>query len=250
MRPCKRGNSPLPQGFTHYRDAFDHLLNAIGKGYSKGRPIAQYCSYCERVIATNLAVEHVQPKDGPHGRPDLKNEWDNFLLACVNCNSTKGNKAVNFNELFLPDRDNTFLAFEYDIDGTVSPRAGLTAKQKSLAQRTIDLVGLNAGIANNGTVVSKDKRNQRINAYLSAIDSLEDFQSDPNNEALKRATVKSMVTSGYFSIWMKVFDNYPDMKSKFIDAHNGTRASGCFNGVADAISPHPNTDNLECGSKI
>lgn len=250
MRPCKRGNTPEPQGFTQYRYAFDHLLNAIGKGYSQGKPIAQYCSYCERVIVTNLAVEHIQPKDGPYGRPDLENEWDNFLLACVNCNSTKGNKRVNFNELFLPDRDNTFLAFDYDINGVVTPRAGLTDKQKSLAQRTIDLVGLNAGISNNGTAVSKDKRNQRINAYLSAMDSLEDFQSNPNNEALKRATVKSMVTSGYFSIWMKVFVNYPEMKSKFIDAHNGTRESGCFNEQAVPISPHPNTDDLEFGGKI
>ena len=240
MRPCRRGNSPRFEDFRNYKDAFDHLLNAFGKGYVRNIPLAQYCSYCERVINTNLAVEHIQPKDGPFGRPELENSWTNFLLACVNCNSTKSSKEVKLEEVFLPDRDNTFYAFEYDINGMVTAKAGLNPAQKAMAKRTIDLVGLNAGIANGGEVVSKDRRNQRINAYLSALDSLEDFKTDPDNEALQRATVKSMVTSGYFSIWMKVFEPYQTMRIKFIQAIKGTQESGCFDASSNAITPHPN----------
>ncbi len=39
-------------------------------------------------IATNLAVEHIQPKDDER-YPELEGSWDNYLLGCVNCNSTK-----------------------------------------------------------------------------------------------------------------------------------------------------------------
>jgi len=106
-----------------------------------------YCSYCERRVVTNLAVEHIQPKDGPHGHPHLIGRWENFLLACVNCNSTKRDKNVVLANVFLPDRDNTFAAFSYLPDGTVQPAATLATALMGKASDTLALTGLDKKIS-------------------------------------------------------------------------------------------------------
>ncbi len=49
MRPVFRGNSPRAADYANYRDAFVELASRIGL----------FCSYCERRIATQLAVEHI-----------------------------------------------------------------------------------------------------------------------------------------------------------------------------------------------
>ena len=126
MRPVLRGNSPQATEYDSYRDAFGELTARIG----------MFCSYCERRIATQLAVEHIQPK----GLPDyahLRGRWENFLLGCVNCNSTKGDKDVVLANVLLPDRDNTAAAYEYTMDGKITIPAGLTTDQRTIAERTL-----------------------------------------------------------------------------------------------------------------
>jgi uncharacterized protein (TIGR02646 family) len=250
MRPVSKGSSPAGVTFEDYRESFDYLLKKIGNGEHRGMILAQYCSYCERVIYTNLAVEHIEPKKGAYAKPLLKNSWTNFLLACVNCNSNKGSKRVQFDKLYFPDRDNTFHAFEYRHNGEVCPNPTLTPPQKSNASRTINLLGLNKPIATDVTGVAKDRRTQRLNAFNLALDSLEDVKSDPTNPVIQNLVVKGMVSSGYFSIWMKVFKDYPNIRSMFIDAIKGTRESGCFDANGDVLKPHPNPDKLELGGKI
>ncbi len=102
--------------YDNHRDAFEELTARIG----------MFCSYCERRIPTFLAVEHIQPK-GLLAYAHLRGTWDNFLLGCVNCNSTKGDQDVVPAELLLPDRDNTAAAYEYTMDGTITISAWLTA---------------------------------------------------------------------------------------------------------------------------
>ena len=100
MRPIRRGGSPRHSDFNNYKDAKAYLVSRLGS----------YCSYCERRIATMLAVEHIQPKDLPaYGH--LTGRWENFLLGCVNCNSTKKDKDVQLDTILLPDRDNTFAVY-------------------------------------------------------------------------------------------------------------------------------------------
>ncbi len=119
MRPVRRGASPRTTDFADYAQAKPELVSRLGS----------YCSYCERRIPTNLAVEHLQPKRGPSGHPDLAGRWENFLLACVNCNSTKGDKPVVLADVLLPDRDNTFAAYTYTEDGKVSVVASLRPRR-------------------------------------------------------------------------------------------------------------------------
>ncbi len=137
MRPVKRGPSPRTGDFESYRDARPFLVARLGL----------YCSYCERRVVTQLAVEHLQPKDGPHGRPDLKGRWENYLLACVNCNSTKGDKRVVFKELLFPDRDNTFVALTYQADVKVEPAQGLADPLREMTPATLALTGLDKRIS-------------------------------------------------------------------------------------------------------
>ncbi len=83
MRPVKRqtlnrhgilGLSDSPYGM--YRGL---LLSDLGS----------YCSYCEIVLTHSVEVEHKVAKGAIATWDNL---WDNFLLACKNCNASKGDK--------------------------------------------------------------------------------------------------------------------------------------------------------------
>ncbi|MEZ5355444.1 MAG: HNH endonuclease [Bryobacteraceae bacterium] len=153
MRPVRRGPSPRTLDFEDYTEAKADLVARLGP----------YCSFCERRIPTNLAVEHIQAK---HLHPNLIGRWDNFLLACVNCNSTKGKKNVLLSELLLPDRDNTFTAFDYLEDGRVLPTESLTRDRKEMASASLALTGLEKTGSEtqdqNEEVVALDRASQRM----------------------------------------------------------------------------------------
>ena len=80
MRRVDRGPWPLddantPKSFQPYNKAKADLLSRLGG----------YCRYCERT--GDLHIEHVVPTNH---RPDLEQEWTNFLFGCANCNAIKG----------------------------------------------------------------------------------------------------------------------------------------------------------------
>jgi uncharacterized protein (TIGR02646 family) len=245
MRPVKRGPSPQTGDFEAYRDALPFLGSRLGC----------YCSYCERRVATQLAVEHLQPKDGPHGRPELEGRWENYLLACVNCNSTKLCKRVDFRDLLFPDRDNTFAALTYQADGKIEPAPGLSDSVRSMARATLALTGLDKRISDardeNGRLIAIDRVAQRMEAWLVAEEARIDVNAAPGNDAVRRGAIRTAQGYGFFSIWMTVFANDPDMRNRLIDAFDGTRASGCFDPVTTLpVSPAPNPDALADGSKV
>jgi len=255
LRPIRRGNSPIGNEiYPTYQKAKEDLIDRFSSGWNNGRHIASYCSYCERKIETNLAVEHIKPKDGEFGHPELERTWSNFLLACVNCNSTKGKKEILFYNLFLPDRDNTFYAFEYTADGMIKPRDTLSYTNKARASNTLKLLGLDKETRETysatGNLIALDRRRQRIEIWGEAKEALLDYRDNIESQVVKKFIVKNMLLSGFFSIWMTVFDDYSEMKNQFINAIHGTRESGCFNDEANIITPHPNEDKLEGGSKI
>jgi uncharacterized protein (TIGR02646 family) len=242
MRPIVRGASPQAEDFVDYRDAFGELAARIGL----------FCSYCERRIATQLAVEHIQPKGGPHGRPDLEFRWENFLLACANYNSTKGDKDVVLASLLLPDRDNTAAAYEYAMDGRIELAAGLTSSERNLAQATLALVGLDKRLSqvldSNGQLVAIDRVAQRMEVWLIALDSKEELKSN-QNEAFRRQIARTATGHGFFSIWMRVFEEDPVMRRLLITSFKGT-ATDCFDPTTTrTVSPRP-PNGLPNGSKI
>lgn len=228
MRPVTRGTSPLAGDFTHYADAYPFLVGRLEK----------YCSYCERYLPTGLAVEHIQPKVL---HPALERRWENFLLGCVNCNSTKGDRVVLLHDLLLPDRDNTFAAFEYGDDGHVLPAAHLSAATRVLAEQTLTLTGQNTrrGLPRDRNLrrVALDRISQRRETWLMALRSRENLQRR-SIEELREAIVSLALAVGFFSIWMKVFEADPDMRGRFIRAFPGT-AADCFDAATLPVSPRP-----------
>lgn len=243
MRPIRRGASPRQGDFTHYRDAFPDLVSRLGL----------YCSYCERPILTQLAVEHIQPKGLPAYQP-LQGRWENFLLACVNCNSTKKDKPVSLSDVLLPDRDNTLAAYLYSAGGEIQVSSQLNAHAQQLAQATLVLVGLDQRgqtIADaNGRLIALDRVKQRMLAWLNADRAKQLLASQPDNAAVAEMVVHLAQATGFFSIWMEVFRADPDMCRRLIDAFPGTRGSGCFDPQnSSLVQPAPNPDQLPHGGK-
>lgn len=245
MRPVCRGASPIAADFDPYAKAQPYLISRLGG----------YCSYCERRVATQLAVEHIQPKGLP-AYAHLIGRWDNYLLGCVNCNSTKKDKDVVLADILLPDRDNTFAAFTYKPDGTVVPSAVCTAlglNQK--AKDTLALTGLDKRISvavdENGRQVAIDRVSQRMEVWAVAEEAKSDVDANPGNDAVRRGAIRTAKGYGFFSIWMTVFQNDRDMRNLLLDAFDGARGSGCFDPMTTApVSPAPNPDALQDGGKL
>lgn len=222
MRPVKRGVAP--RVYTNYQDAGPDLQARLG----------DYCSYCERQIETNLAVEHVQPKNPV---PALRNEWTNFLLGCGNCNSSKGATPVVVADYLWPDIDNTLRAFEYGIGGLVSPSPHLPAEIKAKAQQSITLTGLDKDPGNPNIQrkpTSSDKRwSRRFEAWQLAEGSRKRL-TKADTPQLREQIVETALGRGMFSIWYHAFVGDADMRRRLREAFMGT-ATECFDPNEDPL---------------
>lgn len=137
MRPIVKGPSPQDQ-YLHYRDALDDLTERVG----------YFCSYCEQPIKHATEVEHVQPKSL---EPELERSWENLLLSCKSCNSTKGNEPVNLDQVAIPDRDNTFRGLVFLEGGRIGISPDLTDAQTELmAHRQTREAGPTSGCREQG----------------------------------------------------------------------------------------------------
>ena len=211
-----------------------------------------YCSYCERHIQTGLAVEHIQPKglklpDGSEPYRHLEGCWTNFLIACINCNSTKLDKDVDLTTILLPDRDNTLMAFVYSADGKIAPVLGAPASATAL----IHLVGLSKDVRqtydHNGELIALDRASQRMETWDLALRNRARWQRRPTTE-LKESIVELAGKSGFFSIWMTVFSAESELRREFIRAFKA--APDCFDPTTTApVSPRP-ANGLAHGGKI
>lgn len=228
MRPVERGDWPvgddgLPIQFKDYGDAKAMLIERIG----------MYCSYCEMPIRNSPAVEHVQPKSKV---PELERNWCNFLLACAYCNSIKGDEPIKFGNYFWPDHDNTLRAFSY-LEIIVSPASTLDPHHKARALRTIELTGLNRWPYGPCEPSHDDNRwSLRREAWQKAQRARGHLRSQ-NTPEMRMQIVDTATSTGFWSIWMKVFDDDADMRRRFIEAFAGT-SSCCFDATCQAL-PRP-----------
>jgi hypothetical protein len=221
MRPVERGVAP--QIYAQYGDAIEDLKSRLG----------DYCSYCERQVAASLAVEHVIPKSL---RPELEKEWNNFLLGCTNCNSVKSDREVEINNFIWPDRDNTLLAFVYSKGGFVKLADNLDNDLKTKAQALLDLVGLQRHPARGWVKpAKKDKRWQdREESWATAEKCRDLFESLEQADAARDLVLEVAKNNGFFSVWMTVFTDYPDIRKELIKLFPGTALS-CFDSNGNPI---------------
>lgn len=222
MRPINKGNSP--RVFEKYEHAKQPLTERIGI----------YCSYCERRIPTNLAIEHIFPKNAALGYAHLECEWDNFLLACVNCNSAKGTTIINEQTYLLPDRDNTLPYYEYLENGTVESRGNPPIN--TYAENTLILVGLNkVSYPDEDALIQQalERAGQRKSTYdLAARYRMKYDQNSIDIESI----VDLAIGYGFFSIWMKAFEGLPAVRQALINTFIGTEVT-CFDANTDPVSP-------------
>jgi uncharacterized protein (TIGR02646 family) len=217
MRPIERGIAP--KRYTKYKDAIGDLEKQLGI----------YCSYCERPLCIGLAVEHILPKNL---HPELETEWNNFLLSCPNCNSLKSDKSVKIEDCCWPDRDNTFLAFAYLKGGFIQPATNLSNEQQIKAQLLLDLVGLQNHVMSGWSrPAARDKRWQdREETWKLAEIHKIHFDNSPRTDKDIQNVMDLAKGYGFFSVWMTVFANYPDIKKELISLFPGTATSCFING--------------------
>ena len=222
MRPVVRGDCPQDGNGADIR--FSEYANARGDMIIR---LGEYCSYCEMQLDASLAIEHIKPKQPPGAsvvRPERALAWNNFLLACTNCNSTKGNTEVNLDDCLWPDRDNTFMALKYAEGGLVSSVPGI---MQDKANRLISLVGLDK---TPDTSTASDRRWQnRRETWDMATRAMENLASC-NNSYMKDQIVETAQAKGFWSTWMTVFKDDPDMLRRFIEAFPGTDTD-CFDAA-------------------
>lgn len=237
MRPIDRGNASST--YANYQDAKPDLVKRLGT----------YCSYCERRVTTNLAIEHILPKDENLPYSHLRNEWTNFLLGCVNCNSAKKTEVVDFDQYVLPDRDNTFMGYVYEETGLVTLNTTLTSQQQDFLQNTINMVAINRydhiNWDQNTLFTALERFSQRIQAWEQAKEAREDYD---NGEVNLRRICREACATGFFSIWMAVFEGVPAVRKALINAFPNT-AQDCFDENGNPISPRPQ-NGLQSSGKI
>lgn len=221
MRTVDKGQKPLDVAgleivFSEYTEARRYLIDRIG----------EYCSYCERHIPSSLAVEHIKPKKH---NTHLELEWDNLLLACPNCNSTKGHTNINVQDYALPHIDDTYNWFLYDSTAIVKPKLGLSAIQSNKTQNTITLVGLDKPSPTINTKewkIASDRRYEhRLQTYIDA----QRYASNYLNKSLVSRSemlelLETIVLSrGFWSIWMDAFSAFPEVTTRLRRIFIGTR---------------------------
>jgi uncharacterized protein (TIGR02646 family) len=197
-------------GFAEYGHARPYLTRRIGA----------YCSYCERPMSSDRAIEHVRQK---HRNPELEREWTNFLLACRNCNSNKGTKvetAADLDRYLWPHRDRTLDAFDYTV-GRVRLAQTKDVQLRHKAKNTAALVGLTkrpgAGLTRQQLMHRSDNRwDERDQAWDEATSAREDLRA-VDTPRVRQLILKLARKTGFWSVWMTVFRDDEQMQRALCD---------------------------------
>jgi uncharacterized protein (TIGR02646 family) len=221
MRPVDKGINETT--FTKPQDSKHDLLERLG----------EYCSYCER--STDLAVEHKKAKSK---YPELEKEWENFLLGCLNCNSSKGTK--NTDGILFPDAYNTAYAFVYGTGARIQVNPALSDEEKQSAQRTLAFFGLDKvpppDLSPQDPQRRDDRWLKRLSAWNKAQKTLTTLKKRVNEDTYQEKLddmLDYVKRDGFFSVWMAVFADEPKICQMLIEAFPGTRRS-CFDDTGKA----------------
>jgi len=121
--------------------AFKPVKNAVKADLNHDQ--GGLCAYCEGPLSPTAGqVDHIKPKAGPNGRPDLCFTYTNYAHSCIN-NKTCGQKKKHG---LLPIEPGPGCNAQWSLstDGTIEPIAGLTRAQRHTVRQTRDMLGLNA----------------------------------------------------------------------------------------------------------
>jgi uncharacterized protein (TIGR02646 family) len=226
MRPLERGAAPterdpgtglqVPVSFPTYAHARPHLLRRMGA----------WCCYCEIPLTSTLAVEHVVAK-APS--PGLITTWTNLLLVCNNCNATKNDLVATPADLtsyLWPDQDRTFDLIMVQAPGRIRVRPTATPAEAAKADATLRLCGLQvepgAGMDKLKEETMTDLRWMRRHEIWRIAERDRDRLLRGGNRDFRDSIVEKAKLTGFFSIWLTIFQDDAQMVSDLISAFQGT----------------------------
>jgi uncharacterized protein (TIGR02646 family) len=193
--------------FAAYQDAHTELKKRLGR----------YCSYCERTVPVGLAVEHKLPKEH---HPHLERDWQNFLLACANCNSSKGARNPAPGSVLWPDEHDTLSMMVYRPSGAIGPAPGLEASMSAKVAATLALLGLSRPPFEAPT--TDHRHDDRLEIWRKAQQSKIDLAARDVPE-MRRSIIETAKSSGGYSIWQTVFATDLAMQRELAENFPGTR---------------------------
>lgn len=223
MRPVEKKR---PGDIVRYTDSnnqeVEHIIQAEYPDYGDAKfPLAgnigQYCSYCEGYEKIHsLEVEHMAAKS----KGGSLTAWDNFLLCCKICNTTKGVKVIS-DDYHWPHLNNTFYSFVYDETGRVKVNDNMSEISKVRAQNLLDLAKLQRYPGPDNPPSPKDFRwRYRFEAWNRAEQFLDGSITEDD-------IISNAKYTGQWSIWFTVFKGIDSVRARLISDFPGTCAS-CF----------------------
>jgi hypothetical protein len=217
MRPVNKwqvGQNGVVIEYNPHTEAKTKLLENFGN-----EPF-YYCSYCDRVIPkVNMEVEHIQCV---HHYPQQEYLWNNFLLACKNCNLTKGDEDFAPGNVLLPHLQNTWNCFIVNNDGTMTADT-TNALAYNRALRTVEIWGLDRGFSHARRQPQDDRFDVRRHILILAKRALSHYQNGVPN--YMDEIVDQAIAYGFWYVWMKVFENHQTVQDALILAFNNTYAN-------------------------
>ena len=76
-------------------------------------------------------------------------------------------------------------------------------------------------------------RNEALNCALNSLEGWENMETDHDKESFLKQTVLLALSCGFFSVWMEVFKEHPEVGKELISAFPGTKEQFCKK-IADA----------------
>lgn len=120
--------------FKPVKDAVKAALNQDQAGL---------CAYCERqLVATAGQVDHIKPKGGKHGRPELCFSYTNFAHSCISDKTCGQMKSAGLLPIEPGPGCNQQWVYS-TTDASIQPTSSLTRTQRHPVQQTLDMLGLN-----------------------------------------------------------------------------------------------------------
>jgi len=190
--------------------------------------IGTFCSFCEKYNSRSaLHVEHIKGRNCRDANDrliydQLKYRWDNFLLACVNCNSVKGSKDILSLNPFMPHENNLMHFLEVVAGGIIRMKDGVAGLELNRTQAFLDLIGLDR-IPGHHMYSDKDDRwDSRLKVFDIASRQRQKYTAV--NRITDIETIIDLAkTNGFFSVWYYVFQGVNDVIDALI---NGTIIQG------------------------
>jgi uncharacterized protein (TIGR02646 family) len=169
--PCLR--SPVPE--SRYGQLKGHEKQEIRDALLQMQ--GHRCAYCERRTGFERDEGHIEHFCKQVDCPELQLTWSNMLWSCIDERSCGKHKdkcdrpvgsgpqaSFSSDDLLNPCNEDPDEFLDFLADGTVRPRAGLTASDTRRAQESLRVFQLDA------SAFLRQSRKDAVSPYMTAID--------------------------------------------------------------------------------